>query len=443
MKYDVIVVGGGPAGVPAAVAARRMGLKTLLVEKSAILGGLAVSGLPILGYFDRTGRKVLGGIAWELLERLKETGSLLGPFRCPVHNSLAPVNPHWLRIECFEMCRESGVDVLLYTELMDVKVDNGKIAGITTFSKGEAKSFETEILIDATGDAVAAYMAGAEYMKNDQLQPGSLTFTIGNVDIKAVVEYVRTHPETIELPDSYGVSQTMEQFTEAIGFAFTGYREFIDRAVANGEFSLPRDRIIFTTLPNSGEVMVNSTRVNNVDTSKTEDVIRGDFECYRQIKELMMFFKKYAPGFENCYLTSISNGFGSRESRRIKGIRTLTMEDLNNLEVSDDSIVLAGYNVDIHVPGTDRLYLQPVEKAIGIPYGCLVSSNVDGLMMAGRDISVDNEVYGLTRIMGTCMGTGEAAGTAAAIAFSQGISPRQVSVSELREILRTNGCIVD
>lgn len=443
-KYDVIVAGGGPSGIAAAVAAARGGLKTLLIERSAALGGLMISGLPVLGFIDRSGRTVLGGIAQEMVhDRMQEFGATSNAVRCPVHNSLTFLNPHWMRVICFEICDEAGVDIALYSELTDVKVRNGQIAGVTILKRGEVEEYETDILIDATGDGVAAYLAGAEFWKNEKMQPPSLIFTIGNVDISKVRSYVKEHPETIQLPDTYGVKQTYEQFLETEYFAFTGYKEFIEEARKNNDYSLPRDRIIFSTLPGKGEVMVNCTRVVGVDTTDANEVIKADIEGHRQIKELMKFFKKYAPGFENCYLSGISWGLGSRESRRIKGIKTLTSDALKDCAVPEDTIVLAGYNVDIHVPGTDKLYLQPVKSAIGIPYGCLVSKDVRGLMMAGRCISVDGDIYGLTRVMGACIGEGEAAGTAASLAVKYGVDPANVDVAELRIELKKNGGILE
>lgn len=443
MKYDVIVVGGGPGGIPAAVAAKRMGMKTLLVERSAVLGGLAISGLPILGFIDHSGRRVLGGIAEELMMRLKKVGAFREHVRCPVHNSLALYNHNWMRIECFELCREEGVDLALYSDLMSVKVDNGRVCGITVLCRGEIHEYECRILIDATGDGVAAYMAGARYQKSRKLQPGSLTFTMGHVDIPAVLAYMKEHPETIEVTRDYEVHQNLSQFDKGWGFTFIGFSEFIREAQKNGEYTIPRDRIVFSTLPDEGEVMVNVTRVTGVDTSVAADVISAEQESHRQVKELVLFLKKYCPGFDKSYLSSLSYGFGARESRRIEGIRTLTVDALKDLEVPEDTIVLAGYNMDIHPTNTEQHFMQPVEKAIGIPYGCLVSNSVRGFMMAGRDISVDEQIFGLTRIMGTCMGAGEAAGTAAGMAIREGIEPADVDVQKLRRILCDNGCILE
>src|SRR5690606_35269337 len=135
-KYDIIVIGGGPGGIPAAIAAARSGKHVLLVERNAFLGGVAATGLPLLAFNDRTGRQVVGGIAEELVVRLRRHGATFdGHFPCPIHNSFTPVNPHVLRHVAVEMCEEAGVDFLFSTEIMDVNVSNGKIDSVVLFSR--------------------------------------------------------------------------------------------------------------------------------------------------------------------------------------------------------------------------------------------------------------------------------------------------------------------
>ena len=124
---DVAVIGGGPGGLPAAIRAARMGKKTILVERNSFLGGTAASGLGILGYLDRQGRKALGGIAQELIDRLTGYGGAIGHYPCPVHNSITPISPDWFKIVAVEMCREAGVEVLFNSELLDATIENGRV----------------------------------------------------------------------------------------------------------------------------------------------------------------------------------------------------------------------------------------------------------------------------------------------------------------------------
>ena len=442
-KYDVIVAGAGPGGLPAAIASARMGMKTLLLEQSAILGGLAVSSMPLLGYVDRSGRCVLGGIPGEIVSRLDRKKATRGHVTDPTSASLTIINPNWMRVLAFEMCREAGVETRLYSRLTDVQVKNGRICGVTACAIEEDVTYDTTMLIDATGNGTAIHFSGAHYSRNASLQPGSLEFTIGNVNIPAFLRYLREHPEDAELPDTYGVTQTMEQFNSRQGFGITGFLPVIERARAAGDYIIPRDCIVLVTTNEEGELHCNSTRVIDVDPTSTESMSNAEFEGHRQVESLIHFFRKYIDGFENCTLAYIAPFFGIRETRRIAGISTLTGESVERCLVPEDTICLAGYNFDVHLPGSVKTSIQPVAHAVGIPYGCLVSENVDGLLASGRYISASNDAYGRSRIMGTCMGVGEAAGTAAALCLKNGVSTRDLDVGLLRDTLRANGCIVD
>jgi hypothetical protein len=188
------------------------------------------------------------------------------------------------------------------------------------------------------------------------------------------------------------------------------------------------------------EIVVNATRMLDIDPTNPLSFSQAEVEGHRQIKVLMNFFKKYCPGFQNIFLANIAVGTTARESRRIKGIKTITKANIDLKLVPDDTIALAGYNVDIHQG--HGLTLLPSEHAIGIPYGCLVSRNVEGLLTSGRCISVEPYPFGLTRAMATCLAIGEAAGTAAALSVKQGISLADVNTDELRRILQDNNAIV-
>ena len=446
--YDVIVIGGGPGGIPAAIASARSGMKTLLVERNAFLGGVAATGLPILAFYDRTGRQVVGGIGDELIQKLIPIGgSFSGHIPCPIHNSFTPVNPHMFRNVAVATCKEAGVDMLFSTEIQDVVVENGKITGVVLFSRSTVMEVNCKVVIDATGDGTAAYLAGALYevgTPNDKnIQPVSLIFSLGNVDIDEMLAYIKQHPETFATPETYGegIDYTLDYFLNSESFYFTGFSEFIALAKANGDFDVPRDRVIFAKQPNKNEVVINATRMINVDPTDPESLSLAEIEGHRQVQVLLQFFKKYCPGFKDAFLAHTASGTYARESRRIVGIKTITKANIDALLVPEDSIALAGYNVDIHQSGVG-LHLLPSAHAIGIPYGCLVSKNIEGLLTSGRCISVEPYPFGLTRAMATCMAIGEAAGTAAAWAIRNSVRLAEVNVRELRNILKENGAIV-
>jgi len=446
--YDVIVVGGGPGGIPAAIAAARNGMRTLLVERNAFLGGVAATGLPILAFYDRTGTQVVGGIGDELIKKLTAIGgSFDGHIPCPIHNSFTPVNPYMFRNVAIETCEAAGVDMLFSTEIQDVIVENGQVTGVVLFSRSTVMEVDCKVIIDATGDGTAAYLAGAMYEIGERhdrkIQPVSLIFSLGNVNIDEMLEYIKTHPETFVTPETYGegIDYTLGYFLNSQSFYFTGFNEFIKKARENGDFDIPRDRVIFARQPNNNEIVVNATRMINVDPTDPQSLSNAEVEGHRQVQVLLKFFKKYCPGFKNAFLANTASGTYARESRRVAGIKTITKVHIDELLIPEDSIALAGYNVDIHQAGIG-LNLLPSAHAIGIPYGCLVSKNIGGLLTSGRCISVEPYPFGLTRAMATCMAIGEAAGTASALAVKYETSLADVDVKKLQQILKQNGAIV-
>lgn len=447
-SYNVIVIGGGPGGIPAAIAAARQGMRTLLVERHAFLGGVAATGLPILAFYDRTGKQVVGGIGDEMIKKLSKIGgSFDGHIPCPIHNSFTPVNPYLFRSVAAEMCEEAGVDLLFSTEVQDVLVTGGKVTGVKLFSRSVTYEVDCDIVIDATGDGTAAYLAGAMYEMRDakegNLQPVSLVFSLGNVDIDEMLDYIKANPETFATPDTYGegIEYTLDYFLDSQSFYFTGFEEFIKLARANGDFDIPRDRVIFAKQPNKNEIVVNATRMIHVDPTDPESVSRAETEGHKQVRILFNFFRKYCPGFKDIFLANTASGVYARESRRIVGLKTITKANIDSLLVPADTIALAGYNVDIHQAGVG-LNLLPAAHAIGIPYGCLVSKNIRGLLTSGRCISVEPYPFGLTRAMATCMAIGEAAGTAASLSVKEQVDLADVDVRELQRLLVENNAIV-
>lgn len=443
-KYDLIVVGAGPGGFPAAIAAARNGLSVLLIERTAQLGGLLSTSLPPLAFLDRAGNKVIGGIAQEIVDRLKAVGASEEHMRVPIQNSMTIINGSWTRIVLFEMCDEAGVDVLLYAEPLDVRVDNGKVTGIMVQCRGQLLYFDAETVVDGTGDACVAAMAGARYEKSKELQPATITFTMGNIMFDKVFAYLRENPDEMRLPDGFeGIDQSLDHLLSLPNIPVMGFFELIKKAVSKGDFDVPRNMIDFVTMPAQGQAFFNVTRAVGCDTSDYLSVNNAEKECHRQAKETILFLKKYVPGFEDANLISMAPSLGSRESRRVVGKKTLTARALDNLDIPNDTVALAGYNVDVHSPSSGTMSILPIERAIGVPYGCLLPVSVEGLLLSGRTISVDPTIFGMTRVMSTCMAVGEACGMAAAIAHRKELLPSQVDVQELRAELEKAGVILN
>lgn len=449
MKADVAVIGAGPGGISAAVAAARQGAHVILVERQGYLGGNLGSGLPFLAMLDMHQRRNIGGLAQKLIDELQELNGTAGHKYCPFHLSTTTLNPFYTRIICFEWAKKYGIELLMQCELSGVKVVDNCLKSVTVTGKGQAIEIEAGVFIDGTGDGDVAFMAGAEYEKGQEktgvLQPPSLLFNLGGVDTDRFCDYIEAHPE--ELPYSLGLTHIQPGYNANFfrrnpGHIFFGLNSLIQKLRKEGKCPIDRDTVIYIKLPIPGEVMVNTIRILNFDGSNVHDLSRGEMEAHLQILPLVKMFRDYVPGFENCYLTSINPTIGVRESRRIMGIKKVTKENVLAGYIPDDSIAIYSYFIDIHSGDGAKTFTKTVDEPYGVPYGCTVPKKIDGLMTTGRCISVDAVAFGTTRIMPLCMAVGEGAGTGAALAVQQGIQPRDVDPAEVRKLLLENDAIL-
>ncbi|SBV92562.1 FAD binding protein [uncultured Eubacteriales bacterium] len=450
VNYDVAVLGAGPGGMAAAVSAARQGSKVVLVERLGYLGGQMASGLPFLAFLDMHKRQVVGGLAQKMVDDLAALDGTAGHRYCPFHLSSTTVNPFYTRIISFQWAKDYGIELLMHCEVSGVTVEEGRLTAVTVTGKGQEIEIRAKVFVDATGDGDLAYMAGAEYEKGQAdtgvVQPPSLMFNLGGVDFDAFTDFIAAHPE--ELPYSMGLTHIREGydadfFRNNPGHIFFGLNHMIQKLRAEGKCPINRDTVIYIRLPIPGHVAVNTIRIQNFDGSNIHDLSRGEQEAHLQILPLIKMLQENVPGFEHCYMTSVNAVIGVRESRRIMGIRKLTGQDCIDGVVPEDSIALYSYFIDIHNGAGEGTYTKTIEEPYGVPYGCLVSKNIDGLMMAGRCASVDAVAFGSTRIMTLCMAMGEAAGIGAALAIQQGISPKDVDVQLVRSILREHGGILE
>lgn len=449
-KYDVVIIGGGPGGIPAAIAASRNGAKVLLVEKNGYLGGNLTIGLPLLGYLDKDGKPVTAGIAQELVDELKKRNSCTDHYRCPMHNSITLYDHEIFKVVAFEMCLNAGVEILLHTEIIDTNVENGKLKTVTLLGKGYHITVEATVFIDASGDGDMGYMAGATYNMGQRdtgaLQPPTLMFTLGNVHTDKTIEFIASDPELMRLCDT--IECDFEKYNADFfrsnphHHVMVGLRKLFLELKAKGELPVDRDTLIYIKSLIPGEVHINSTRHLGIDGSDVFDLTRSEIEGHLQIPKLVETLKKYVPGFENCYITHIYPSMGIRETRRFAGICELTEDKIMVGDVPTDTVALGSYIIDIHEGNGAGTIVKRI-KPYGIPYGCTVSKDIDNLMFSGRCASLDAVVMSSARVMPTCMAIGEAAGVGAALAVKHNIIPAQVDVNEVRDILRNVNVILE
>ena len=407
--YDVIVVGSGPAGIAAAVNAGRNGVKTLLIESQGRLGGIATA-----GYMSHWTGTVGNKTYWEILKRSNEK---YGKAEIDIQ-----IDPDLLALTYIEMLEEANVDCLLYTTVFDVIAENDQVQGVICCNKNGLTAYYASVVIDASGDGDVAYKSGASFLKgresDGKMQPATLMFKVGGVDTSRAV-----FPGSFET-----LVQTDKGELQALG------KEILPH---------PAGHVLLyhSTLP--GIVTVNMTNVTGIDGTKAEDLTKAEFVCRKQMLPIVEFLRKYAPGYENCYIVGSASLIGIRETRHFKGVKTLTEQDVAEAKQFDDAVVFDAYfNFDVHnitgagldKTGSQKHFTQT--EGYTIPYGCLVPEKVNGLLLAGRNISGTHIAHSNFRAMPICAGIGEAAGVAAAIAVKKGVQVREVTAKEIQEIIR-------
>ena len=406
--YDVIVVGSGPAGIGAAIAAARNGARTLLVESLGRVGGISTSGL--MSHF--TGR-VASPIYHEILSRAADKN----PFDRGVVTKY--IDPDLLTLTYLEMLEEAGVTLLLYTQFCDVTMEGNTVTGILCHNKDGFCRFGAKVVVDASGDGDVAFAAGVPFEKGREedakMQPATLMFKLGGVDTARAV-YLGSFERTYETPRGELQSLAHELLPHPAGHVLL-YR---------------------STLP--GIVTVNMTNVTNIDGTSAEDLTRAECVCRRQIPEIVAFLREYAPGYENCFVIGTASLMGIRETRRFRGEKTLTAEEITAAVQHEDAVVYdAHFNFDVHNitgAGLDKTGVQhkfTQKNDYTIPYGCLVPQTVDGLLLSGRNISGTHIAHSNYRAMPICVGIGAAAGVAAALSVKEGIAPRALDVRKIQE----------
>ena len=451
-NVDIAVLGAGPGGLGAALAAARNGAKVLLIDKNGYLGGNMTIGLPLLAYLDKDGRQVIGGIADEFMRDMRAYKTPYGVAAsqhryCPMHNSVTLYDHEIFKFVALHKVLDAGIEVLLHTEIESVNVDNRTLRSIRLRGKGYEITVTAKIFIDATGDGDMAYLAGASYEKGQKdtgvIQPPTLMFTVAGVNMDETIDYLAANPDqmdrsaTIDCASGYDA----EYFRKDPTYVMVAMRKLFRELRDKGEMPVDRENIIVINSLLPGEVHLNCTRHLGVDGSDVFSLTHAEIEGYLQIEKFVQTLQKHIPGFEKCYITNIYPSMGIRESRRFSGIRTLTENDVVNGIIPEDTIGLGGYSVDIHMGDGESTIFRKTPP-YGLPYGITVSNEIEGLMFAGRCASMDAVAMSSARVMPICMAMGEGAGTGAALAIRYGISPKDVNVDWIRAILKDNGVIL-
>jgi len=436
LETDVLVVGGGPAGLIAAQAAAEDGLSVTLIDSRSFVGGNMTIGLPVLGFLGQKGNQIIKGLPQTFIDRLAKQDAASEHRPCPLHMSITLVEPEGVKNIGLEMLIERGVNVLLYTFCVDVIKEGNQLRGVVIESKSGREVILAKTVIDCSGDADVAFRAGVPCGQGNEqggTQPPTLMFSLGGVDTEKLRMSISEEPRTY-LTDFIPA----EYFGQNQQFIVVGLRSLMEKARDEG-YTLPVERTIIITGLKKGEVWINMTRVNGVDGTDPKSLTEGEIIAREQIKEIQRYLIHYVPGFEDAYFLRMAPALGIRETRRIVGDYVLTGEDLLSCRRFDDAIAVASYPLDIHHPEGGGCTLTWCGDCYDIPYRSLVPQNVENLLVAGRCISSTHEAMSAIRVMAPCMAMGEAAGRAAKMAVHQKVTPGRIDVGELQNELLEKG----
>jgi len=433
LDTDVLVVGGGAAGVAAAVTAAEQGLRVLLIERYGFCGGGAVAGLSgtICGLYEASDHpnakpnQLVHGFVDRFIEVMERKNGLTGPVRygktfTRVHEPLV-----W-REAADHLLSEAGVQVILHAIVTDVLMDGERIEGVVAYSKQGKLDVRAKLTIDASGDADIVAMADLPYFVGDRgkVQNPTMIFRLQGVDRDRFL-------------GKYGEDSIMGDQTS----------QLIQKLNAGNEYNLPRAKIFLfpTTRPN--ELLCNATRIVGADGRElnplfAEDLTEAEIAGRRQVREYERFLKNYVTGCENAFVNDTGVQVGVRQSRQVQGIYVINNDDVVAGRKFQDGIARSPWPIELHSGEKPRL-MWLLNDYYEVPYGCFVPERGDSLLVAGRCLSAQHEAMASARVTAQCFSYGHAIGHAAAIAVKERVAPRGIKGADLRAQLNHDGARLD
>jgi len=427
-SFDIVILGGGIAGIAAAVSAGRTGLNVALIEQYGFLGGSATAGMvsPFMKH-ALEGRPLVRGVFEDLEYEMRQMGGM-------IDNGFSA---QAFRTSAFELLRRAGVHLIFGARLASVmKTDNRITAAEITTGTGN-RLLEAKVFIDTTGDAQLLYLGRLSWLKGDEktghLQAMTLFFRMAKIDLRRVCDFARQHKE-----DFFDWMTFDFDFSKIISIA--GFFSQVKKAIIEKRLPEEIQYIFFTTLPATGEGSFNTTNILGIDGSTSRGMTAAEITGRRQVHAVVEFLCEDIPGFEDAFLLETATQIGVRETRRAVGDYQVTGNDILEGHKFDDAIARGVYGIDIHGQKGEKSRMEDpaAGKYYEIPRRALIVRDAENVLIAGRCISATREGHSALRIMPTSAATGEACGVWAALAVQKNVSLRAVPVEELQMVLRHN-----
>ena len=428
-ETDVLVIGGGPGGMSAALAAARTGAETMLVERYGCFGGVITqSMIGTLAWYRSNACTVdAGGIGVEFEQRAKAMGASLSIFLYEV------VDTEVFKFIADQMIQAAGIIPVLHCMTVDVIMEGSTIKGVVTESKSGRQAILAKRVIDATGDADIAYRAGVPCLMDpkNKLEEVSVNFGCSGVDIDKFLNYTLSKPSSIA---DWGEDSGEKESGEFSTFLLEPFK----KAREAGEIPDTSTRVqsYWGNFTDAGEVTsLNAIHMPNIDPTDVRDLTKAEIEGRQYVMWAVEALKKYTPGFEKARLRTMGASLGVRESRKIEGAYNITEDDVLHQAKFDDSIgifpeFLDGNHIAV-MPSTGR-YFQ-------VPYGIILPQKVENLLVAGRCVAGDKVSHAATRQMMCCTVTGQGAGVAAAVSLKDNVPCSRVNIAEVQKVLKKQG----
>ena len=426
-EYDVLIVGGGPAGIAAAVSASRLGAKTILIEKYGFLGGMASAGMvgSFCGFFTSGPKKqlVVGGVGRDLVKQLADHSGITGKLESAASSRIAQYryNPEVFKYVAETMVLAADVEILFHTIVVEtICNEEGLITGIILENKSGKSAVLGKIFIDGTGDGDIAVKAGAYY----------------------------------EIGDKNGVTQSMttmfrltnSDYNKAKKIDLNELRAKLENRKSRCLYKLERvDGVMATTIP-KGMINANVTGISKFSALDAKELTKAEIEGRRQVFEYLRFLRENLPGFENAEIAVIGTQIGVRETRRILGDYVLNEKEVLKGTKFENGIALGAWPVELHDSESGRIkweFLEKEDDYYSIPIECLIPKKTKNVIVAGRCISTTHIAQASTRVIAQSFATGEAAGVMAAQCIDAKCKPAVVNKETVKKTLIKNGAILN